>query len=258
MIPLFVSALLLQSPATAVSVVGRVEMRVGEVVSPVVRFAAVPESATVKTYDRSLVSLRLSSGSLLRLGPETELVLTKLDQASPAGKRREGFRVKAGRIWAGVLRLLGQESTFDVQTDTAVAGVRGTAFFVSVTGGRTKFVVDHGTVAVDSGGRNTVLDGPGASFELGAEGPGATGRLWGPSLLELRRDVGGPRAVLGGGYAGGTGALPTLAGAERRADRADIVGPTAVLDTPMQSPAATPPFASPADLTIRVRLPTAP
>ncbi len=252
MIALALSALVLQSPATAVSVVGHVEMRLGTEVTPLVRFAEVPVTAAVKTYAASAVSLRLASGSLVRLGPDTEVVLTRLEHGSPAGKRREGFRVKAGRIWAGVLRLIGQESAFEVETDSAVAGVRGTAFFVSVGDGRARFVVDRGTVAIDAAGRSVVLDGPGASLELGAGGMSSS-RLWGPTLADLRREVGGPRAVLGGGYAGWPGGLASTGG--READRRDIVGPSAVLDAALQSPAAQPPFASSAELDIRVRLP---
>jgi hypothetical protein len=249
-----VSSLALGTPAVAVSVLGRVEMRVGNAYSTLERFAQVPEAATVITHKDALASLRLASGSLLRLGPETELTLSRLDHGTPAARRQEGFKVKVGRIWAGVLRLLGGESRFEVATDNAVAGVRGTAFFVSAEGGRTSFVVDHGTLAISQGTSEIELDGPGAALEVGVGDPGSISHLSGPSLAALRESVGGARAALGVGF-GGLNVAALLQASGRESWRRALVGPGFVADAPSGAALAIPLPGNRTDLTIQVRLP---
>ncbi|MEM6733620.1 MAG: FecR family protein, partial [Myxococcota bacterium] len=111
-------------------------------------------------------TLRLASGTLLRLGPNTVLTLSRLqhDRARPS-RRKEGIKLKAGRIWASVLSLFGSDSSFEVEGETAVAGVRGTSFFMTNDGENESIVLEEGAVQVRVGEDDYELRRPGESFE---------------------------------------------------------------------------------------------
>jgi hypothetical protein len=64
------------------------------------------------------------------LGERSQLII---DEATFEGQDRKGFaaRLGVGKVWASVKKALaGSDSKFEVQTDRAVAGVRGTIFRV--------------------------------------------------------------------------------------------------------------------------------
>ena len=182
--------------ATVVSVVGRVELTPqGGTATPLERFTAIPAGGSIQTFADSRASLRLPSGTLIRLAPETTVQIAGLTAGNPAAQRKESIRMSVGRLWAKVSRLFGDESSFEVTTNNAVAGVRGTAFFVEASGANDRFTVDHGTIVVGNGGQNLTLDGPGAtgSFSGGlSEGT----RLTPGQLRDLRHSVGGGAANL--------------------------------------------------------------
>ena len=62
-----------------------------------------------------------------------------------------------GKVWARVMKLFGSDSTFDVMTDNAVAGVRGSALWVSTDGSVDEFVLDSGAMAVTVDGKEVML-----------------------------------------------------------------------------------------------------
>lgn len=86
----------------------------------------------VKTGDGARAELTFPDGSVVRVGPNAEL---KLDGAAFDGKSKE-VKVEAtlvgGQAWAKVAKLVGDESQFNLKTNNAVAGVRGTVFRVNV------------------------------------------------------------------------------------------------------------------------------
>ena len=248
-----VLSLVCGDPATALSVTGRVEVRTAGVTSPLERFASVPEEATVITHEDALATLRLASGSIVRLGPRTELALVRLEHGDPPAERREGFMVKVGRLWTGVLRLVGREAQFEVATPNAVAGVRGTAFFVSVEPGQTRFVVDHGAVVVTQGEHTITLDGEGAALLAGLDHLRPIERLRRDRLESLRGEVAGTGARL---LAALDDALVegTLRRGAQAAWRRELVRPEGLIDTLTSGPLAAGPAAE-TDLTIRLRFP---
>jgi hypothetical protein len=83
----------------------------------------------LKTKKDSRLEATLADGSKLRLGANSELNLAHL---SVGKKRKARKKVTAkliiGRVWASVTSLFGSGSSFEVTTDNAVAGVRGTRF----------------------------------------------------------------------------------------------------------------------------------
>jgi hypothetical protein len=90
------------------------------------------EGDAVQTGSDSRLEIYISDGSVLRVGENTKL---ELRVAPPAGKMFAA-RLWLGAVWAKVHKLLSDES-FHVETENAVAGVRGTEFLVQAGGGTT-------------------------------------------------------------------------------------------------------------------------
>ncbi len=81
----------------------------------------------LRTKDNSRLEAKLKDGSVLRLGSRSEL---RLDQVSVRSRKQKKIsaRLFVGRVWAKVTSLFGSSSKFEVSTENAVAGVRGTRF----------------------------------------------------------------------------------------------------------------------------------
>ena len=228
---------LIADPAVAIVVTGEAGVDTGAGQTPLARFDEVPEGGTVVTGPDSFVQLRLSSGSLVKLGPETRIDLTRLEQRSPRGKRRETIRLRVGRIWAQVTDLFGSDSSFEVETNNAVAGVRGTSFFAQQDESDARFVLTGGRLELKRGERHMVLDQIGGFVDVTPDAFGAPGVLPSAQLAGLFGEIGGP----GGGATARLqntqiwpppAAAANAAGPSARDDmREEIVGPDAVVDT---------------------------
>jgi len=119
--------------------------------------ADVPEGAIIRTAEGATVRLVMQDKSLLNLGPSTELRLTRYRVAAKEKKRSVGVRLMAGRLWARVTSVFGGDRNFAVQTENAVAGVRGTEFVVDVDkDGATHVTVLSGAVEVGVLGTETM------------------------------------------------------------------------------------------------------
>lgn len=255
---IMLSQLLLSTTAVAIQVAGDVQFESKGTVAPVVRFAEVPQGATVRTGPDGRVALRLPSGSLVRLGPQTHIALTSIERGIPAAKRKETVRVVVGRMWAHVMGLLGTESRFEVATSNAVAGVRGTSFWVSSTeGGAGEFVLEHGALDIRQGDVNLMLDRPGsaASFRAGGLAAGGTLDAW--ALATLRRGVGGAGASMISSLGGQRGAL-LQRGLRREEMRRTLVGPDNTIDSPVTSPRVGHELRGLAEIRVRLQLPDQP
>ena len=113
---------------------------------------ALHEGDLVETRRRTRLELSLADGSVLRLGPLSRARLeTAVFGASPED-RRVSARLLVGDVWAKVAKAVGGEARFEVQTENAVAGVRGTTFRVDAAHDRSEVVrVYSGAVAVAGG-----------------------------------------------------------------------------------------------------------
>ncbi len=136
---------------------GQAQPRVGEVIRVVPDVtiertgqsqAAQAQSAvhledTVATARFARARLRLDEGSLLNLGAESSLKITAHD----ATAQRSELELAVGRIRARVVRGA-RSGGFEVRTPTAVAGVVGTHYVVSVTADYTEVLCLEGEVIV--------------------------------------------------------------------------------------------------------------
>lgn len=85
---------------------------------------------TIDVGADSNLKITLNDESVLMLSSRSQLFI---DEASFEGQERKGFVAKLGfgKVWAKVKKALaGSNSKFEVKTDRAVAGVRGTIFRV--------------------------------------------------------------------------------------------------------------------------------
>ena len=103
------------------------------------------EGDTIQTGPGARLEISMTAGSVLRLGESSKMTL-----GSAVPGKAFSTRLFLGNLWAKVHKLVGGE-TFHVETENAVAGVRGTEFRVEVAQGQDDLVrVYEGAVEVKS------------------------------------------------------------------------------------------------------------
>ncbi len=115
------------------------------------RNGEIPPGVVLKTGEDSRAELKYPDGSIVRLGPASVL---KLEGVSFDGKTKQVHAestLVAGQAWAKVAKLVGGDAKFEVKTQNAVAGVRGTVFRVNIEKDKATLVkVYTGAVAVSN------------------------------------------------------------------------------------------------------------
>ncbi len=109
------------------------------------------EKDTIRTGEDSQARIFFVDESTVSVGPETTIKIEKL-LCSPSKNQREGsLKLLAGKARFDVGKLFSKDSTFEVKTPTAVAGVKGTSFIVWVTSEQlTKLMGLSGSVTITS------------------------------------------------------------------------------------------------------------
>jgi hypothetical protein len=116
---------------TATIVEGTVTLQRGSGTAlPLAQGADLREGDLLQTGAGSHLEISMSSGTTLRVGESAKLEL----RLAPATGKAFTARLWLGALWAKVHKLL-QEESFQVETENAVAGVRGTEFVVEAGGG---------------------------------------------------------------------------------------------------------------------------
>jgi hypothetical protein len=87
----------------------------GQIVTP---------GSRVKTDEKAKVQLVYPNGTATRVDSESEVKLTSFE----AEQQKVSVYLYLGRIWSRVSRLIGTGSSYEAETDTVVATVRGTSF----------------------------------------------------------------------------------------------------------------------------------
>lgn len=94
-------------------------------------FLAAGDRVTTGTNAR--LELKLPDGSYLRFDERTTFRLVSMEGGAKQVKRNIRIAMVVGKTWARVARLFGKKrGGFDISTQTAVAGVRGTTFRMNV------------------------------------------------------------------------------------------------------------------------------
>lgn len=97
--------------------------------------------------------VQLADGSVIRLGRDSHLIFNRLTRFGKTGMIDTRMRLDRGELDADVEVLIEDGSRFEVDTPSAVAAVRGTAFRLQVEPSSTELQVTEGTVAFGPAGR---------------------------------------------------------------------------------------------------------
>ena len=120
----------------------RTELRVGSSVS---------QGDTLETQQGARLEVRFGDNSVLRLGPRAKVQLAEAHFGG-AARRKFSARLFFGKLWAKVTSVIQGEQKFQIETENAVAGVRGTTFRMDANEDKSVLVrVYDGTVAVGKG-----------------------------------------------------------------------------------------------------------
>ena len=158
--------------------------------------ANVPEGGDVATGSDGHATIRLVDGTLLRLRPDSRLLLRDSSRVKDADVVRSGAQLQRGRVEIEAAPAPAGRPGFTIDTPQGLLAVRGTEFRVATAGGVTHgevlggIVVFSGRAAAASGGGERVGAGYGSVIGDGGQvaapvkllGPPETGRL--PVLQE--------------------------------------------------------------------------
>jgi hypothetical protein len=138
------------------SVKGRVSIQSGSSsAKPASVKTPVSEGDLIVTQSDSEAVISLTTGSVIKVGPEARMKINK-NTVKSEGVSSFSISVSAGSISAKVAKLKGSSDSFSVYTPSAVAGIRGTDFSVATAAdGTSKVQVSEGDVAVSRGAGST-------------------------------------------------------------------------------------------------------
>lgn len=143
------------------------------------------EMDQLKVERESRAELILDNQTVMRLSPNSHIVIEKLQEDPRAQREDIQVGLRLGTLWTKVAKLFYRSSRYDVSTPTAIAGVQGTTFQISVASDQTTQVqVFQGVVNVYN---------PFPQDRLPAPAPGT---LWGgPEEVRGPAEVPGPTPV---------------------------------------------------------------
>lgn len=137
--------------------------------------AAVSQGDIITTGDDARLELKFADASLLRIGPRAKLQISAAHFGGGPAKRQMTARLFFGNIWARVTSAIQGEQKFQIETENAVAGVRGTTFRVDARRDKSVLVrVYAGAVAVAKNAPTYANGKPGERHEV--DGPDEVSR----------------------------------------------------------------------------------
>jgi hypothetical protein len=148
---------------------GMVTLAKGEAQQALAQGQLIADGGMVTTGANCWTSLDFPDGSVITLGPSSQLLVELLEYNRGGMWRGRAFTLNAGHLWARVSPKFGQESSCKVHTPSSVAAVRGTRFYMFYDPNRseTSVACNDGAVRVDgfqgegayvAGGRSTSVD----------------------------------------------------------------------------------------------------
>ncbi len=86
----------------------------------------------VKVAEKSRIELRFPDGTVMRLSEKSRLKMNELTFNKQIERKNVKVSLSIGKLWAKVKKLTTPDSSVEVRTANAVAGVRGTVYRVNV------------------------------------------------------------------------------------------------------------------------------
>lgn len=163
---------------SVVAVRGAVSIESGGTQQPATAKAEVRLGDSIVT-GAGKAQIALKDGTVISVGENSRARLADYDTSG------SGIKARVGLI-SGALRLVVAKVTpsgkFEVETETAVAAVRGTDWLVEAAPGKTSVAVVNGSVAVTSRALKSratiVLDAPGQGTDVSRDGPPTPTIAW--------------------------------------------------------------------------------
>ena len=122
----------------------------------------------ITTYDGSVL-IKFADNSILRLSPNSNLIFNRLTRYGKTGMADTRLRLQKGRISTRVTPLNHQGSRYEINTPSAVAAVRGTAFRLMAKNTVTQLEVTEGIVNLSNASQSIEVNaGKGASLHTGS------------------------------------------------------------------------------------------
>lgn len=133
------------------------------------------EGDSIRTWEKSRVTLELFDGSEITLEPWTTLYIKFLQSSLANAEIKQSiFKIYTGNVLCKVQKYVEKGSRFEIETESTAAGIRGTVFeLISTIEGHTELIVYEGSVVIESlpqeilfvvdGGQRVVLP---AEFEV--------------------------------------------------------------------------------------------
>ncbi|MDA8424119.1 MAG: FecR family protein [Nitrospiraceae bacterium] len=110
----------------------------------------------VKVAKKSRLEIRFSDGTVMRLSEKSDLKMNELSFNKQTDDKNVKVGLSVGKLWAKVKKLTTPDSSVEVRTSNAVAGVRGTVYRVNVEEDKSALVkVYDGSVYVTNPPRDT-------------------------------------------------------------------------------------------------------
>jgi hypothetical protein len=136
------------------SLVGTVKIRKGDGATWIDARPNMPlkEKDAVRTFVESEAELATSEGSVLKLGENSTFELSTLQSSSDAQNTK--VKLLNGSLISNVKKLVNTKSSFEFETPTATAAIRGTIVGLDVTREKTLIKVYEGKVFVTPQGSN--------------------------------------------------------------------------------------------------------
>jgi len=107
------------------------------------------QNQEVRVGEASRVELLFPDGTVMRLAEKSRLNLGKIAFDGKTERKNVNVNLGSGKLWAKVKKLVTPDSSVEVRTANAVAGVRGTVYRVNVNDDRSAMVkVYDGSVSV--------------------------------------------------------------------------------------------------------------
>ena len=141
-------------PARATSVTGTVQLISGNTG----RKTPLGEDALIRVGDEILsasgtATIELADGSEVRISPNSRLIFNRLTQYGKAGMVDTRLRLDRGEIHTRVKPVMDGGARFEIETPSAVAAVRGTAFSLQTSAEGTRLQVTEGDVDFGAPGK---------------------------------------------------------------------------------------------------------
>lgn len=185
-------ALLMAPPPSNVGRVvatsGEVSLTRSQTATPIERGAYLLAGDVVKTGADGTVRMLMRDKSVLALPARSSIRISAYDVDAATRKRRARLTVIVGRLWALVTKTVNPDASYEVSTENAVAGVRGTELvFDANADGSSAVTVITGEVDLAAEGSRETL----GAREQGVAGTGAIAlkSTTEDAIAELREQV---------------------------------------------------------------------